>query len=313
MVIRNKRLLIPGAFACVYLFWGSAFVAIRYSVQSVHPAFVAGLRYLVAGLVLMGYLLLRGHPVRLTKKEILKITVLALMMFTCNTILLGYGSRVLSAGLTALIISTIPMFIGLLETIWFGGKNMSPAAWAGTFAGFCGLMILMQRSLSDGPLTRQTVLACGALILAAFAWAAGSVFSRHTTFYAAPLVCNSWQMLIGGVINLLIGISLGGLQTSHWTTGGIISLTYLAMFGTLAGYTSYMFLLRNVSLSAAATYAYVNPLVAVLLGWLILREAIKGTQWLGMVIVLASVAVVVIANTEKQRNVPEDLINLIEG
>jgi drug/metabolite transporter (DMT)-like permease len=306
MVTHNKRLLVPLAFASVYLFWGSSFVAIRYSVQAVHPAFVAGLRYLVAGIVLMAYLLLRGHPIRLTRSEVLKVTALALMMFTCNTILLGYGSKVLSAGLTALIISTIPLFIGLLETIWPGGQTMNAAAWAGTFAGFGGLLILMQRSVRDGPLTRQTVLACAALILAAFAWAAGSVFSRHTTFDAAPLVCNSWQMLIGGVINLLIGMALGGLRTSHWSTGVSFSLAYLAIFGTLAGYTSYMFLLRNVSLSAAATYAYVNPVVAVLLGWLLLRETMNGAQLLGMVVVLASVAMVVIANTEKRRHVPKE-------
>jgi drug/metabolite transporter (DMT)-like permease len=110
---------------------------------------------------------------------------------------------------------------------------------------------------------------------------------------ASALVSSTWQMLIAGSINLLIGLMSGGLQTSHWTRGAWLATLYLAVFGSLAGYTSYMFLLKNVRLSVVATYAYVNPIVAVLLGWAFLHETLHGSEWWGMGIVLASVAVVI--------------------
>jgi drug/metabolite transporter (DMT)-like permease len=112
---------------------------------------------------------------------------------------------------------------------------------------------------------------------------------------ASPLVLSCWQMLSAGCINMVIGISCGGIQTSHWTRGAWGATLYLAVFGSLLSYTSYLFLLRHVRISAVATYAYVNPVVAVLLGWLILHERLHGIEWLGMVLVLGSVAVVITA------------------
>jgi drug/metabolite transporter (DMT)-like permease len=134
-----------------------------------------------------------------------------------------------------------------------------------------------------------------ALLIAALAWAIGSVLTRRMTFKATSLVCISWQMLIGGTINLLIGAGLGGFQSSRFTPMSVASIAYLAIFGTLVGYTSYAYLLRNVSLTRAATYAYVNPVVAVLLGWLILGEALAAGEWVGLLVVLFSVAIVVSA------------------
>ena len=304
----KRRWLVLVAFACTYFFWGSAFVALRYSVQKLHPAFVAGFRYVLAGLLILGFLLARGHTVRISRKELLQLTMLGLIMFTCNTVLLGYGSRVLSAGITALIISTIPLFMALLEASLPDGTGMSALGWSGTFTGFLGVLVLFKRTLHGGTLTRETFLAIMALLLAAFAWATGSVLTRRLKFTAPPLVCSSWQMLIGGTAALLIGAGLGEKSSSEWTLGGLLSLFYLAVFCTLAGYTSYMYLLRNVSLPAAATYAYVNPIVAVLLGWVLLGETLAPTEWLGMAIVLASVALVIMANARPRRLLAEKRI-----
>ncbi len=182
---------------------------------------------------------------------------------------------------------------------------MSKMGWAGTFTGFAGLAILMSRSIRGQSLTSATALACAALIVAAAAWAVGSVLSQRMEIKASPLVSSTWQMLIAGSINMLIGLMSGGLRTSHWTRGAWLATLYLAVFGSLAGYTSYMFLLRNVRLSTVATYAYVNPIVAVLLGWAFLHETLHGSEWLGMGIVLISVAVVIASRPSVAKSTAE--------
>lgn len=286
------------AFFCVYLFWGSSFVAIRFTVQQIHPATVAGLRYCIAGVLLMAWLLVRGVSVRITRRDLIRVTGLGLLMFACNTVLLNYAATILPAGFTALIISTIPLFVALLNPSLPESGRTSPIGRIAVCTGFLGISVLLERTFRSGALTREALIACAALLLAAFAWALGSVLLRRTHFTAPELVTTCWQMLIGGAVDLVIGFSYGGPQSSHWTMSISLSVLYLAVFGTLAGYTSYVYLLRKVPVATAATYAYVNPIVAMLLGWALLSEAPDNGQWVGMVIVLASVAAVIRAKPE---------------
>lgn len=290
---RQQTFRIVVAFACIYLFWGSAFVALRYSVQMVHPAFVAGIRYVLAGLILFAFLLARGQSPKLGRRDLAKVTGLGLLMFTCNTLLLGYGGKTLSAGLTALLIATIPLFICVLQALLWGKAATTPWSWVGVLTGFLGIALLLQQSTQRGLLPEKAVPAALALLVAALAWALGSVLLSRMRFQAPPLVCTCWQMLIGGAVDILIGLGAGGYATSQWNGQTWLSMVFLSICGTLVGYTSYSFLLRHVSISSVATYAYINPLVAALLGWLLLNEPLTASQWMGFVIVLGSVAFVV--------------------
>jgi drug/metabolite transporter (DMT)-like permease len=259
----------------------------------VHPAFVAGIRYVVAGLVLLAFLLFRKDKLRLSRSDLIRVISLGLLMFTCNTLLLNYGGRTLPAGLTALLISTIPLFIALLQTVLPGSPPTPAWGWAGVITGFFGIALLLRHSLRAGSLPQNALPAAVGLLTAAFVWALGSVLLSRMRFNAAPMVCTCWQMLIGGGVDIVLGIVVGGHRTSHWSAGAWLSLFFLAIFGTLAGYTSYSYLLRRVSIASVATYAYINPLIAVLLGWLLLGEPMEASQWLGLVIILTSVAIVV--------------------
>jgi drug/metabolite transporter (DMT)-like permease len=297
----GKRTQILLGFASIYVLWGSTFVAIRYVAQLLHPAFVSGLRYVIAGIILMMYLLLRGHSLTLCKGDWWRVALLGVIMFTINTTLISYGAKVLSAGITALFIGSIPLFIGLLEAALSKRKTMSVAGWAGTVTGFFGLAFLMIRHIQMDSFKRGTTWACIALLCAALAWAIGTVVSQRLQIKASSLVSSSWQMLIAGSINLLLGVALGGLRSSHWNHDVCWAVAYLATFGTLAGYTSYVFLIRNVRLSLVATYAYINPVVAVLLSWVLLNERLSAVEWVGMVIVLGSVAVVITSKAPAPR------------
>lgn len=300
---RHQTVRVVLAFACVYLFWGSAFVAIRYSVQLVHPAFVAGIRYLIAGFLLLAFVGFRGDRLSLGLKDLVRVTGLGLLMFTCNTILLSYGGKELPAGLTALLISTIPLFIALLETL-IGGRFASVREWIGVFTGFLGIALLLRHNINEGLLSAKAMPAALGLLTAALAWALGSVLLSRMRFKAPALVCTSWQMLIGGGVDVLIGGAAGGFRSSHWSKAAWGSLIFLAIGGTLVGYTAYSYLLRRVSIASVATYAYINPLVAVLLGWLLLGEQLSVSQWVGLVIVLGSVAIVV---SLPQRQLAKDI------
>jgi len=298
----GKRLQISVAFAFVYVVWGSTYVAIRYAAQLLHPSLISGLRYVIAGSLLMSYLWARGRRLRLPRRQLLRIAALGFLMFSVNTTLLNYGSQVLSAGVTALFLSTIPLFIAVIEAFLAGGTRLSALGWAGTVTGFGGLVLLTSRSLQGQPMTSAAGLACLALVVASLAWAAGSIISKRLMLTASPLVLSCWQMLSAGCINMTIGVACGGIQTSHWTRGAWGATLYLAVFGSLLSYTSYLFLLRHVRISVVATYAYVNPVVAVMLGWLILHERLHGIEWAGMVVVLASVAVVITSKpADRQR------------
>jgi drug/metabolite transporter (DMT)-like permease len=289
----TTRVQISAAFSFVYVLWGSTFVAIRYAAQILHPALISGLRYVIASSILMVYLLARRYPVRMSSRELLRVGAVGIVMFSVNTTLLNYGGKTLSAGITALFLSTIPLFIAVLEAFLPGGAQMKPIEWLGTFTGFSGIVMLTKHSIHGQPLTSAVGLACAALLVASFAWAVGSVASRRMMFSTSPLVLGCWQMLIAGCVNMIAGFAWGGVQSSHWTRGAWIATLYLAVFGSLASYTSYLFLLRRVRISTVATYAYVNPVVAVLLGWLLLHERLHGLEWAGMLVVLASVAVVI--------------------
>lgn len=227
----NKRSQIFLAFVSVYILWGSTFVAIRYVTRLLHPAFVSDLRYVLAAIFAMSYLLLCRRSVRLSKAEWARVTLLGFLMFTINTTLVNYGAKVLSAGLTALFVASIPLFIALLETTLAGGERMSKMGWLGTLTGFAGLALLTSRGIHGQALTSDAALASLGLICAALAWAAGTVISRRMPIQAAPLVSTTWQMLIAGSINMVIGLGCGGLQSSNWTSGAILAILYLAIFG----------------------------------------------------------------------------------
>ena len=289
----TKRAQIVIAFGLVYVVWGSSFVAIRYAARVLNPALLSGIRFVLASVLLMAFLALRGHPLRLPRAEFGKIAFLGFLMFTINTVLVNYSSRTLSAGLVALILATIPLLVGVLESIFPGTQRMSAIGWAGTLTGFIGVGLLIQSSVRDKMLVGSSTRACFALLIAATAWAGGSVLAQRMRLDSPPLLLCAWQMLVGGIVNLLIGALTGSIGPVHWTPSLWGAVLYLAIFGSLLSYTSYLFLLRTVPVSHASTYAYVNPVVAVALGTILQHEPLRGRQWADMAIVIFSVAIVV--------------------
>jgi drug/metabolite transporter (DMT)-like permease len=291
--------IVPLAFGCVYFFWGSTFVAIRYGVQYLTPGFVSGFRYLAAGIVLLVLLPMRGVSVRMDRRNLLRAAVLGLLMLTGNNVLLGWAEMYVTAGYAALLTASVPILIAMCESFIPGGAPLNRMGWVGSGLGLAGLVLLLTPVLRHGLVLHHggdadRALALGTMVLAVgiACWVIGSLLSGRWTTTLNPFVTSAWQMVIAGTANVLIGTVAGGWHTAHWTPGVFVALAWLAVFGSLVGYTAYTYLLHHVPVAKVATYAYVNPIVAVVLSALFLHEGLHGSQWIAMAIILVAVAIV---------------------
>ncbi len=308
----GHRWRIPVAFLCVYFFWGSTFVAIRYSVAFLTPGFVSGFRYLGAGLVLLLWVRRRTGSVRITRADLLRQAAVGLLLLTGNNVLLGWGERYVTAGYAALLAASVPMLIALFETFIPGGVPLNRVGWMGTALGLGGLGLLLAPVLRAGLTThaagvgqsaqeRALVLGTSILAVAILAWVAGSLLAGRLRSTVDPILAAGWQMAMGGVVNVAIGTAAGGWKSAHWTPGLAAALLWLTVFGSLVGYSAYTYLLARVPVAKVATYAYVNPIVAVGLSAAFLHESLQGQQWVAMGVILAAVAIVTASRSVRGR------------
>ncbi|GAA3756589.1 DMT family transporter [Terriglobus aquaticus] len=297
---RPAQAAIVAAFLCVYIFWGSTFVAIRYAVQYLTPGFVSGFRYWIAAAIILLYRVARGQSIRIDRREALRLLILGLFLLTGNNVLLGCAEKYITAGYASLLTASVPILIALFETFIPGGEPLNRVGWAGTVLGMGGLTLLLAPVLRNGLVLHghgtaadsALALGTGILIAAIFTWVAGSLIGGRYSSRVDPVLGAAWQMAMGGTVNVLIGTALGGWHTAHWTPGVFNAIAWLSIAGSLIGYSCYIFLLENVPVAKVATYAYVNPIVAVILSAVFLHESLHGQQWIAMAIILVAVAIV---------------------
>jgi drug/metabolite transporter (DMT)-like permease len=294
-VARRHRLLVTLNFAAIYVLWGSTYMAIRSGVRDLPPALMAGTRFLTAGVILFAWLLWRRVP--LPPRSLLGPIVLAgmLMLFGGNW-LVTWSEQTVSSGMAAVIVANLPFFIVGLEALRRDGERMTPLGVLGLLIGFLGMLILMQPKIA-GLSTRSAGDFRGeaALLGANLCWAAGSIYSKHRVKGVAPLMAVALQMLCAGAALVVAGLLLGEAPRFHLTPRAAASLAWLIVAGSLVGYSAYMWLLHNVPAAKVATYAYVNPVIAVALGWLILDEPLGWRMVAGTAVILCGVAAVNLA------------------
>ncbi len=296
----GSRATILICFACVYLFWGSTYLAMRYGVEVLPPFVLASLRYCIAGPLLLGICLLRGDSIRLTSRRDLQIlaTIGILMLVGGNTTVI-WAEQYLPSGLAALIIASIPIYAALIEAFRPRGESLHPRGWIGIAIGFIGLVLLLWPGLRTG-LHGDThqMIASFVLLGGALSWTIASILSRQTKVSISGMAAAGWQMLFGGVVNLLILGATRQWHGAHWGVQAWASVLWLVVFGSLITYTAYIYLLDHVVVSKVATYAYVNPIIAVALGAIFLHERFVPIEWAGMAAILIAVFLVNISKTQ---------------
>jgi drug/metabolite transporter (DMT)-like permease len=278
----------------VYIVWGSTYLAIRFVVETMPPFLAAGVRFLIAGAVLYGLTRLRGDkaPVKLEWRS--AAIVGFFLLVGANGGVMWAEQRVAS-GIAALMVASAPLWMALIDTVRPGGKR--PNGWivAGILIGFAGILVLVGPGQLIGVESDVDLLGVGVLLLAAFLWAVGSLYNRGAKLPDSPLLATGMEMLAGGLGLLLLGTVAGEwarLDLSAISTRSWLGFAYLVVFGSWVGFASYIWLLRVAPTTLVSTYAYVNPLVAILLGSLLAGEELTTQILLATVFILGSVIII---------------------
>lgn len=290
-----SRLLLVLAFAALYLIWGSTYLAIRFAIETVPPFLMAGARFLFAGAVLYGFARWRGAPAPSRRELGAAVVIGALLLVGGNGGVCWAEQRVPSS-LAALLVSIMPLWVVLWDWLRQGGSAPARGVWLGVLGGLVGVFLLIDPTSVLG--AGIDPLGALVLVLATLSWAIGSLWSRGAPVPASPILGTGIQMLAGGVLLLLVAAGTGELQGFSWrnvSTHSAVAIGYLVVFGAIVAYTAYVWLLRVAPTARVATYAYVNPVVAVVLGWAFAGEPLTGRTLAAAVVILGSVALVTTA------------------
>lgn len=286
---RSWRLKIGLAFAAVYFIWGSTYLAIRVGVETLPPALFAGLRFLAAGLLLTGYAWLTGQTLPRTPREWKTIIVAALLLLVAANGLVVWGEQWVPSNQAALLVATVALWLAGLGMLGSQGEPLSFQRRTGLALGFGGAVVLLW---PDDGFNAEHLAAQLAILLAAFCWAAGSIYIKRARPTTPPILSAGLQSLVAGVILCLLGLLGGEPARWSWHPEALLALAYLIVFGSCLAYAAYVWLLHEVSPAALGTYGYVNPAVAVVLGAALLGETLNALQLAGMFIILAGVVLV---------------------
>ncbi len=293
------------AFACVYFFWGSTYVAIRYGVQVVPPFVLASVRYLVAGPLMLAFCAARGMKLWQSKRDFALLAVIGILLLGVGNMACVWCEQYLPSGLAALLLAVIPLYVAIIEAALPRGEGLRARGWAGIGIGLLGLVILVSQDLRQGLHgAGGTLFASAVLVLAAFAWSCGSVLSRRAQLATPAFVAAAWEMVFGGLFASGLLLVSGEGHHLHWTAQGVWSIAWLVVFGSLVGYGAFIYLLDHVPVAKVTTNSYVNPIVAVILGALFLHERLVPVEYAGMAAVLIAVYLVTSSKTAAPSTLP---------
>jgi drug/metabolite transporter (DMT)-like permease len=295
---RASRAQIIAAFASIYIIWGSTYLAIHYAVATIPPFLMGGTRFLISGALLYWWSRYRGGP-RPTRVHWRNAVIAGGFLLLGGNGAVVWAEQLVPSGLTALLVSILPFWLVIIEWARPPRRRPGAAVLVGLVVGFIGIIVLV----GPGDVAGQSnVSAIGAvvLILGSLSWAIGSFWSRDAELPESGLLTTGMEMLGGGGLMIIVGAFSGEfsrLDVSHISRPSAIGLVYLITFGSLLGFTSYIWLLDKVSAARLGTYAYVNPIVAVLLGWAIAGETLTARTAFAAAIVICAVALITTARS----------------
>jgi drug/metabolite transporter (DMT)-like permease len=292
---RAPRTQILLAFLAVYTIWGSTYLAIRFAVATMPPFLMAGVRFLIAGAILYLWLRLRGaeRPKLIHWRSALVIGGLLLLGGNGGV---SWAEVHVPSGLAALLVAAVPLWMALFDWIRPGGVRPTGLTLLGLVIGFAGVALLASQAESSG--TGPQLIGILALLVATCCWALGSLYARSAPVPSMPLLGTGMEMLAGGAVLVLVAGITGEFGQVHFAAislKSLLALVFLILFGSLIGYSSYVWLLRHVSAARVSTYAYVNPVVAVFLGWAFASEPISWVTLVSAAVIISSVALITVS------------------
>ncbi len=291
----RHRLQVILAFGLVYVFWGSTYLAIGIADDEKIPAAaICAMRFLIAGPLMLGACALLRKKIRVSWEEFGRLAIVGFLLLVCGNTGLTWAEKYVATGFASLIVAITPIWIFCLESFVYKGEKTSGRGIIGLALGVVGTSILFWPKLMN-PDVHGGMQLMGAVSLlgSSFCWANGTVLSRRwkSKFTVDPVTATAYEMIVAGTVNLFISLALRQ-HNIRWTNRGLGAIFYLVVFGSWVGFTAYVWLLKHVPTPKVATYAYVNPIVAVFLGWMVLHETIDRYIIAGSVVIVAAVAMV---------------------
>lgn len=301
------------AFAIIYLVWGSTFLAIRVGVREVPPFLLAGMRFLIAGFVLFLWMRAKGTAFP-SVREWFSAGVVAVFIFVVDYGLVFWAEQRVPSGITAVMLATIPVFMAISEILILKTQRLTLRLCCALLVGIGGVAALVSRSLSFGDTPIDT-LGAGALIVAAIGWSIGSALTRKLPLPSEKAMSSGAQMLAGGILLTLTAASLGefhGFRVQDVSVRAWLALAYLIVAGSIVAFTAYVWLIHHESPTKVGTYAYVNPVVAVVVGYFLGGEGLSLRTIVGTALVLVSVVVITTAGKKVEATPNNDVVELAE-
>ena len=297
MVEGNVQVKLTLAFACIYFIWGSTFLAIRYAIEEIPPFTMAGVRFVAAGAIL--YLWRRVvHHERPSWNQWPGALAIGALLFLGGNGAVVWSEQHVASGMTALMLGVIPLWMVLLDATRRQGSPLTARVMCGLALGVTGVVLLLEPSklLGGG---QVDAVGAGVLIAGGFCWASGSLVSRHLNQPVSPALAAGMQMLAGGLVLLGVGVFAGEssrIEMAGFTHRGLLALSYLILMGSVVSFTAYTWLMSVTTPARVATYAWVNPLVAVLLGWVFASEPLTPRTLIATVVIVTAVVLIITAD-----------------
>lgn len=297
---KHSRTAIALAFATVYIVWGSTYLAIRFAIQTIPPLTMAGIRFVIAGSILLVYSLITRAP-KPTAKQWRNGAVVGILMLTCGNGGVTWAEMRLPSGLAAIMVATVSLWLLLLNWAFGNKKRPTASQAAGLAIGLFGLVLLVMPS-GQGLLGKGAdLVGAGVILVGTLGWASGTLFARHAELPQSPWMTNGAEMLCGGIALLLVG-ALGG-ERVHWeqvSAHSLWSLAYLVVFGSIIAFSAYTWLNKATTAARLGTYAYVNPAVAVVLGAIFAGEPITARSIVAMLLILSGVVMLSVVRKPRE-------------
>ena len=296
-----RRLYVVIAFATVYLLWGSTYLAISISVEHLTPLLMGALRFTAAGLLMLGFRALGGHRIAVPRRDMLRLAIIGVLLLVTANVVLAWAETYIPTGLAALFIAITPLWFMILERISHSTDRLSPRGIAGIALGVAGVAVLLWPDVSGhANFGARQLFGSALVIFSSISWAIGSILSRRWHMPIDPFTASGWQMLFAGTISGCLALAFGDLHRATWAASSLWAIVYLIFAGSLAGFTAYVWLLKNVPIAKVATYAYVNPIVALIIGCAFHGEKLDGYMLAGSVVIILSVILVTGAKVRHQ-------------
>ncbi len=289
------------AFGLVYVFWGSTYLGIGIAVEQIPPAHMCAVRFLVAGVLMLAYCAISGRRVIFPAGRLVHLAVCGILLLMGGNLTLSFAEQIVPTGFAALLVSVTPLWFLVLDSLLLGHHHISRRGKIGLALGIVGVVVLIWPTLVH-PTTfgRREFWWSIALLGGSLSWALGSVLSKKwQTAAGEPFSATAWQIVFAGLANLAFAVVFERNDPVVWTARGLGAVLYLVVCGSWIGYTAYIWLLQHVPTSKVSTYAYVNPVVAVFLGWLVLHERIDRYILMGSAVIVVSVIMVTSAAVHK--------------